>query len=75
MEPVNSLHAVADGTMKAIGHLLAASIRNYGPAPNFLSTWMFSYNVGGIEAVFDDLPLILDTKSSDYLFPVYNKLS
>ena len=74
MEPVNSLHAVADGTMKAIGHLFAASICNYGPAPNFLSTWIFSYIVGGIEAVFDDLPPILDTESSDYLFAVYNKV-
>ena len=35
VEPVNSLHAGADGTMKAIGHLFAASICNYGPAPNF----------------------------------------
>ena len=38
MEPVNSLHAMADGTMEAIGHLFAASICNYGPGPNFLST-------------------------------------
>ena len=74
MEPVNSLHAVADGTMKAVGHLFAASICNYGRAPNFLSTWIFSYIVGGIEAVFDDLPPILDTESSDYLFAVYNKV-
>ena len=73
MEPVNSLHAVADGTMKSIGHLFAASICNYGPAPNFLS-WIFSYIVGGIGAVFDDLPTILNTESSDYLFAVYNKV-
>ena len=70
MEPVNNLHAVTDGTMKAIGHLFAASICNYGTAPNLLSTWIFSYIVGGI----DDLPPILDTESSDYLFAVYNKV-
>ena len=45
MEPVNSLHVVVDGTMKAIGHLFAASICNYGPAPSFLSTWIFNYIV------------------------------
>ena len=37
VEPVNSLHAGADGTMKAIGHLFAASICNYGPAPIFIN--------------------------------------
>ena len=45
MEPVNSLHVVVDGTMKAIGHLFVASICNYGPAPSFLSTWIFNYIV------------------------------
>ena len=74
VEPVNSLHAGADGTMKAIRHLFATSICDYGPAPNFLSKWIFSYIAGGIEAVFDDLPPILATQSSDYLFAVYNKV-
>ena len=75
-EPVNSLHAhpVADTTMKAVCHLFAASICNYGPAPNFLLTWIFSHIVEGIEAVFNNLPPILDTESSDYLFAVYNKI-
>ena len=74
MEPVNFLHAVTDRTMKAIGHLFAASICNYGPVPDFLSTWIFIYIVGGIESVFDDLPPVLDTESSDYLFAVYNNV-
>ena len=75
-EPVNSLHAhpVVDTTMKAVCHLFAASICNYGPAPNFLLTWIFSHIVEGIEAVFNNLPSILDTESSDYLFAVYNKI-
>ena len=30
MDPVNSLHAVADGTMKAIDRLFATSICIYG---------------------------------------------
>ena len=38
--------------------------------PFFLSTRRFSYIVDEIEAVFDDLPPILDTESSDYLFAV-----
>ena len=75
-EPVNSLHAhpVADTTMKAVCHLFAASICNYGPAPNFLLTWIFSHIVEGIEAVLNNIPPILDTESSDYLFAVYNKI-
>ena len=75
-EPVNSLHAhpVVDTTMKAVCHLFAASICNYGPAPNFLLTWIFSHIVEGIEAVFNNLPPILDTESSDYLFAVNNKI-
>ena len=35
MESVNSLYDMADGTMKAIGHLFAASICNYSPASRF----------------------------------------
>ena len=35
MESVNSLYGMADGTMKAIGHLFAASICNYSPASRF----------------------------------------
>ena len=39
MESVNSLYGMADGTMKAIGHLFAASICNYSPAPRlFINT-------------------------------------
>ena len=74
MEPLNSLHAVADGTMKTIGHLFAASICNYGPAPNFLSTWVFDYMIGGVEKVMKQLPANLN-ESSDYLCKVYNLVS
>ena len=78
IELVNSLHSVADETLKAIGHLFAASICNYGPAPNSLRTWIFMdiyfYQFAGeIEAVFDDLPPILDTESSNYIYAVCNR--
>ena len=72
MEPDDGLHTVADGHMKEIGHLFAASFCDYGPALNFL--YYCCYIVGGIEVVFNDLPPILDTESSDYLFVVYNEV-
>ena len=56
MEPVDIFYAVVQWTLKAIGHLFDASIYTYGPAPNFLSTWIFNYVACGIEVVFNDLP-------------------
>lgn len=70
MEPVSSLHAVADGTMTTIGHLFGASLCNYGPAPNFLAPWVYRYIAGGIEAVLNELPLLLNTEH--FLCQVYN---
>ena len=70
LEPVNSLHVMADGTVKAIGHLIC----NYGPAPIFLSTWIFSYIIGGNEAVSSAISPILDTDSLDNLFAVCKKV-
>ena len=74
LEPGNSLHAMADGTMKAIGQLLAALICNYGSAPIFLSTRIFSYIIGGNEAVSNAISPILDTDSLDNLFAVCKKV-
>lgn len=78
MEPICSLHAVADGTMRTIGHLFAASICNYGPAPNFLSTWIFDYIVGGVDKVLQDLPTHLDNLNNEdghrHLFEIYNQV-
>ena len=77
MEPIRSLHAVADGTVKAIGHLFAASICNYGPAPNFVSSWVFNYIVGGVDKILEDLPVHLDFDNNDddkNLCEVYNQV-
>jgi len=77
MEPIRSLHAVGDETMKIIGHLMAASICNYGPAPNFLSPWVFNYIIGGISKVLEDLPASLHFTNNDenyQICEVYNKV-
>jgi len=56
LEPVCSTYYVTDGTMKSIGHLLAASICNLGPSPNFLMEWVFDFIVGGPTEVYKNLP-------------------
>ena len=48
-EPAVGYMAVSDGTMVSIGHLFVSSIVCSGPAPNFLSPWVYEYMVGGIE--------------------------
>lgn len=56
MEPVCSTYYVTDGTMRSVGHLFAASLCSKGPAPNFLSEWVFDYIIGGPNEVFKNLP-------------------
>jgi len=73
MEPSTSTHAVADGTIKSIGHLFAATICNYGPAPNFLVDWVFNYILGGSDRVLQHLPKQIENSSK--LGIVYNEVS
>ena len=47
-EPFCGTLSVADGTVKFMGHLFAASIVNGGPAPSFLSPWIYEFIVGGM---------------------------
>lgn len=81
MEPICSQHAVADKTIKTIGHLFAASICNYGPSPNFIAPWIFNYFVGGMDKVLEELPDSLqydqDSQTGDLqkYFEVYNNVS
>ena len=76
MEPVHSVHVLANGTMKSIGHLMAASVCNFGPAPNFMQKWIYYYIVGGIEKVLENLPSSLEDDSErHYLCDIFNKVN
>lgn len=72
LEPSTSVHAVVDGSIKSIGHLYAASICNFGPAPNFLAPWVYNFIVGGIDEVLKELPSKLSDSSNLEIF--YNQV-
>ena len=72
LEPRKSLYAVADGSMKSVGHLLAASICQNGPPPNFLAKWVYGYISSGVDGVIQNLPPHLD--DSEKFGSVYNKV-
>ena len=55
MEPVCSTYYVADGTMKSVVHLFAASICSFGPFPNFLNEWVYDFTIGGPNQVYKKL--------------------
>ena len=56
MEPVCSTCYVADGTMKSVGHLFAASLCNFGPVPNFLCERVYDFIIDGPNEVYKKLP-------------------
>ena len=59
MEPVCSTYYVAEGTVKSVGHLCAASLCNFGPVPNFLCEWVYDFIIGGPNEVYKKLPVKL----------------
>ena len=56
MEPVCNTYYVADGTIKSVRHLFAASLCNFGPVPNFLYEWVYVFIIGGPNEVHKKLP-------------------
>ncbi len=58
-EPSCGVMSVTDGTLFSIGHLFAASICNGGPAPTFLSLWIYKFIISGIQAAKQCLPTSL----------------
>ena len=68
-----SLFAVTDGTIRSVGHLLAACICHNGPTPNFFADWVYEYIVSGTCGVVNNLPLQLDVNST--FGPIYNKVT
>ena len=55
-EPCCGILSVADGSIRSIGQLIAASICNGGPGPGFIAPWVFDLITGGIQTVLTSLP-------------------
>ena len=49
--PVQSTISLTEGYFKLAGYLMASSILQGGPAPNFLAKWVYEYISGGLDAV------------------------
>ena len=57
-EPVVSTLALVSGEMKHAGELMVLSILHGGPAPNFLTKWVYEYLVGGLLKVATQLDVM-----------------
>ncbi|XP_028400112.1 uncharacterized protein LOC114523408 [Dendronephthya gigantea] len=49
--PVKSTMALTEGHFKVAGLLMASSVLQGGPAPNFLANWVYQFISGGLDAV------------------------
>ena len=52
--PCDSTLAMTDGQFRIAGEMMATSIVQGGPAPDFLSDWVYNYFSSGIEGVIVD---------------------
>ena len=52
--PFDSTLAMTDGQFRIAGEMMATSIVQGGPAPDFLSDWVYNYLSSGIEGVIVD---------------------
>ena len=52
--PCDSTLAMTDGQFRIAGEMMATSIVQGGPAPDFLSDWVYNYLSSGIEGVIVD---------------------
>ena len=61
------------GTIRAIGHLFAASICNGGPDAGFLAPWVYNYIIGGLQEAVSLHPdaLCFGSKYSELYQKVY----
>lgn len=54
---------LANGLFRNAGKLFAYSICENGPAPNFLSPWVYDYIAGGLGMVLNRLPEKIEDKT------------
>ena len=56
-EPVVNTLALVSGELKHAGELMVSSIVHGGPAPNFLTKWVYEYLIGGLHKVASQLDI------------------
>lgn len=66
--------SVADGTVKAIGQLFAASLVNGGPAPAFFADWVYKFLIDGIMVALRHCPRQFSETSDTKLKDIYNQV-
>lgn len=49
--PCESTVALTEGTFEVAGELMAMSIAQGGPAPNFLAPWVYNYLTTGLDGI------------------------
>jgi len=54
--PSCGMQSVADGTVRSIGHLIAATVCSGGPGPGFLAPWVYFYLVSGTTELNNHMP-------------------
>ena len=59
-EPLYGLVSVIEGSLIALGHLLAASIVTGGPGPCFLAPWVCYCIIDGLDFICSFLPSRVD---------------
>jgi hypothetical protein len=64
-EPVHSTFALASGDFRYAGELMASSIVQGGPAPNFFARWVYLYITGGLDKVEPCVDHIKDKNLKD----------
>ncbi|XP_031565225.1 G2/M phase-specific E3 ubiquitin-protein ligase-like [Actinia tenebrosa] len=60
--PLESTVALTEGSFKVAGELMAMSLAQGGPAPNFLASWVYDYLSSGLDGVPAQIENIKDSK-------------
>ncbi|CAB4012714.1 G2 M phase-specific E3 ubiquitin- ligase-like isoform X1 [Paramuricea clavata] len=63
--PHENIIAVSNGHFRVAGELMAASIVQGGPAPDFMAPWVYDYISAGIKGVTVDQEKVLQEVNSD----------
>ena len=76
--PYDSTLAMTSGHFRIAGEIMAPSIVQGGPAPDFLAEWVYKYLSSGIEGIMVDESKIEDqsvrqliTRVSNYIFHLF----
>ena len=74
--PHENIIAVSNGHFRVAGELMAASIVQGGPAPDFMAPWVYDYISAGIEGVTVDQEKVVAQQSKELINRVgyYNYL-